>query len=139
MSNLTTYFTQARNRAMHFANALKLNTTVESNRLIGSWLGILPVLEGYGMEVTSFSLGYSLSPYLEVELKGSVAAFSQERIKDILEKEKATGVRTVFQALKSTLVLYERFDSTPVDDLIIKIKVAFSPEVRVFIGAPLIA
>jgi hypothetical protein len=139
MSNLTTYLTQARNRAMHFANTLKLNTSVESNRLIGSWLGILPVLESYGMEVTSFSLGYSLSPYLEVELKGSVASFPQERLKEILEEEKATGVRTVFQALKSTLVLYERFDSTPVDDLVIKIKVALSPEVRVFIGAPLIA
>ena len=127
-----------RGNIIRTAASLRLNTSVESNKLISSWLGILPILEKQGLEVTSFSLGYSFSPYLEVELKGAVSNYPLDKLKLILEEEKSTGVRTVFQALKSTMVLYERFDSTPTDDLIIKIKVGISPEVKVFIGNPFI-
>ena len=56
-------------------------------QLIENWVNALPKMEELGLEVTSFSIGVSINPTLEVELKGTHEDFSLSRIEYILETE----------------------------------------------------
>lgn len=111
----------------------------QTNKVINRWLDVLPTIEKYGLKITSFAMSYSINPSLEVELVGKSAEFPLERIREILEENKSSAsITSVFQAVRTTKNLYERTKSTPQEDLIIEIKIRFSPEIKVFLGVPLI-
>ena len=110
-----------------------------SYKLIEDWLQIFPKLEIYGLEITSFALGVAISPSLEVELKGNHEDFTQERLNEILEEHgKNPAMFSVFNTIKMTYNLHRRIYATLKDPLIVKVKLRISPEIKVFIGEPII-
>lgn len=111
----------------------------KSYEIIEDWLQIFPKLELYKLKITSFSLGVAISPSLEVELVGDHKDFTPERLQEILAETKgSTGLHLVFNTIKTAYSLHRRTYAILSDPLIVKIKIRISPEVRVFIGEPLI-
>ena len=109
-----------------------------SNQLIEDWLKIFPKLEIYGLEITSFALSVTLSPALEVELIGKHEDFTQERLQTIISENKNAALLSVFNTIKTTYNLHRRTYALVKDPLIVKIKIRISPEIKVYIGQPLI-
>lgn len=108
-------------------------------RLIEEWLKIFPKLEIYGLTITSFSLGVALSPSLEVELKGDHEKFSVERIDEILDENKGSAAMySVFNTIKMTYNLHRQTYANLEEPLIVKIRIRLSPEIKVYIGKPII-
>ena len=108
-------------------------------QLIDDWLKVFPQLEMYGLKVESFALGVALSPSLEVDLKGSHKDFTLERLDEILAKPDSNGaLRTVISTIKTTYGLHRRIYADLREPLIVKVRIKLSPEVKVFIGEPLI-
>ena len=111
----------------------------KSFALIEEWLKVFPKLEIYGLEVTSFALSVALSPALEVELKGDHQQFPKERIQEILAENKGnTAMISVFNTIRMTYSLHRKIYATLKDPLIVKIKIRLSPEIKVYIGKPII-
>ncbi len=108
-------------------------------QVIEEWLQIFPQLELYKLEITSFALGVAISPSLEVELVGKHEDFSVERLQQIIaETPKNTGLSLVFNTIKMAYAMHRKTYATLRDPLVIKIRIKLSPEVRVFIGAPML-
>jgi hypothetical protein len=117
------------------ANLLKKG----SNKMIDSWLEVLPRIASYGFEINSFAMNYSLNPSMEVELIGNLEDFPSERISEILKENKnSPAIRSVFQALKTTINLQKRLKETPKNEIIIEVRVSISPEIKVFLGVPIV-
>lgn len=107
--------------------------------IIDEWIQIFPKLELYKLEITSFSLGVAISPSIEVELVGKHVDFTQERLQQIIEENrKNTALSLVFNTIKTAYTMHRKTCATLRDPLIVKIKIRLSPEVRVFIGEPII-
>lgn len=110
-----------------------------SYKLIEEWLQIFPKLEIYGLEITSFSLSVAISPALEVELVGKHEDFTQERLDEIIREDgKSPAMFSVFNTIKMTYSLHRKVYATLKEPLIVKIKLRISPEIKVFIGEPII-
>ncbi|MCB9276217.1 MAG: hypothetical protein H6564_19400 [Lewinellaceae bacterium] len=108
-------------------------------QLIEEWLLIFPKLELYGLEVTSFALGVALSPSLDVELKGKHEDFSRERLEQILAETKSSAALTsVFQTIRTAYMLHRRTMANLNSPLIVKVRIRLSPEIKVYIGKPLV-
>lgn len=108
-------------------------------RLIEEWLKIFPKLEIYGLQITSFSLGVALSPSLEVELKGDHENFPTARIDEILDENKGSAAMySVFNTIKMAYNLHRQTYANLEDPLIVKIRIRLSPEIKVYIGKPII-
>ncbi len=121
------------------AGTLGSGAKEKTYKLIDDWLKIFPQLEIYGLKVESFALGVALSPSLEVDLKGSHKDFSMERLDEILDKPDSNGaMRTVISTIKTTYSLHRRIYADLQEPLIVKVRIRISPEVKVFIGEPLI-
>lgn len=111
----------------------------KSYQVIEDWLQVFPKLEVYGLEVTSFALSVALSPALEVELLGDHEDFSDERIQRILEENRgSTGIASVMNTIKTTYALHRKIYANLRDPLIVKIRIRLSPEIKVYIGQPII-
>lgn len=107
--------------------------------IIEEWLKIFPKLEIYGLRVHSFALGVALSPSLEVEMVGEHASFTPERLQQILAENKSSAALvTVFTTIKTAYTFHRRIYADLREPLIVKIKVKLTPEVKVFIGEPII-
>ena len=104
---------------------------------IEKWLEEFPKIESYDLKVTNFSFVMRISPSLEVELRGKHESFSPERLVQILAENKSSSLTgMIFTAVKTTYRLHNKIASTKDDPLIVKIRLAISPEIAVFIGAP---
>jgi len=111
----------------------------KSYQIIEDWMQIFPQLEGYGFEITSFSLSVALSPALEVEMTGKHEDFSEERIAEILKENSRNGaLLSVFNTIKTTYNLQKRTHTPIKEPLILKIRIRLSPEIKVYLGEPLI-
>ena len=111
----------------------------KSYQLIEDWVTVFPKLEAYGLLITSFGMGMGLSPSLEVEMRGKVTDFSKDRIQAILaEYPLNRPINTVFKAIRTTIDLHDRIGATCPDPLIVKVKVQIPPEVKVFLGTPIV-
>lgn len=107
--------------------------------LINEWMSVFPKLEEYGLEMTSFALSVAISPGLEVEMTSLHERFTMQRIEEILKEcKQKPALQSVFTTIKSTYNLYDRMGKPYQDPLIIKIRIRLSPEIRVYIGQPLI-
>lgn len=111
----------------------------KSYKIIEEWLQVFPKLEAYNLKITSFSLGVAISPSVEVELVGKHADFNKERLNEILaENKNSAALLSVFNTIKTTYSFHEKIDAELKDPLIIKIKIRISPEIKVFVGEPII-
>jgi len=107
--------------------------------LIHEWMSVFPKLEEYGLEMSSFALSIAISPAVEVEMTGLHEQFTMERIDEILKEcKQKPALQSVFTTIKSTYSLYDRMGKPYTDPLILKIRIRISPEIRVYIGLPLI-
>lgn len=121
------------------ANQISESAKEKGYQLIEEWVTALPKFEENNLEITSFALGVSINPSLEVELKGNHQDFAKDRIEEILKENFSNGpIRLVFNTIKTTYNLHEKAKCELQDPLIVKIKVKLSPEIKVFIGQPLI-
>ena len=119
------------------ASSLGEGAKEKSYQVIEDWLKIFPMLEVYGLEMTSFALSVAISPALETELIGSHKNFTLERLNEILAKEgKNPAMFSVFNTIKSTYSLHRKTYASIQEPLIVKIKIRISPEIKVFIGKP---
>lgn len=119
--------------------ALSDSAKERSFRLIEEWLQIFPRLESYGFEITSFALGAAISPSVEVELTAPHGQFPMAKIQAIIEENKKTsGVNTVFTTIRTAYQLHEKTDSPIREPLVVKVSIRISPEIKVFLGKPLI-
>lgn len=102
---------------------------------IEKWLDEFPRTMSYGLELRTFGFVMGLSPSLEVELVGSHSSFPLERIDEILAENKSTSLTgMIFAAVRTTYRMHQKVSPQLDDPLIIKIKLALSPEISVFIG-----
>ncbi len=105
--------------------------------IIEEWVELLPKLMALGFEMTSFGISMSLSPCMLAELKGKTDDFSEERIKELLETHKEDkSLKLFLNVIKTTLVLHKKTNAGMKDDLIVRVEVKLSPEIKVFIGQP---
>jgi len=121
------------------ANQFGEGAKEKSYQLIEEWLQIFPRLELYGLQINSFALSVALSPALEVELVGAHKDFRAERLDEIVQEVKSNAALTsVFTTIRTTYNLHRRTYGDLNDPLIVKIRVRLSPEIKVYIGTPLI-
>ncbi len=106
--------------------------------IINDWLKIFPQLEAYGLEVESFSLGVAISPSVEVELKGKHEDFTEEKLRAMLDEADDRALRTVISTINTTYSLHRKITEKLEEPLIVQVRISISPEVKVFIGEPLI-
>ncbi len=106
---------------------------------IEDWIEILPKIKALGFETTAFGISMSISPCLNVELKGKTADFTEEKIKEYLEMFKTDKTLKLFlNVLKTTIVLHKKSKAELKEDLFVRIDVKLSPEIKVYIGQPCI-
>lgn len=113
----------------------------KTNQLFDDWLKIFPDLENYGLKVMSFGFCMGISPALDVELRGSAADFAPDRLAVILaEVEGNRALSTVFKAIKTTYSLHAKTgsDHHHFDVILLKLSIRITPEVKVYLGQPLL-
>lgn len=104
---------------------------------IEKWLEEFPKLESYGLKLSTFAFSMSISPSLEVEFSGKSSEFPPERLAGILAENKPASLTgMVFSAVKTAYRLHRKIAETPDELLLIKIRLALSPEISVFVGRP---
>ena len=106
--------------------------------IIEDWLKIFPKLEAYGLVVESFSLGVAISPSVEVDLKGKHEDFTEDKLRVMLDEADDRALRTVISTINTTYNLHRKVSNNLLEPLIVQVRISISPEVRVFIGEPLI-
>ena len=104
---------------------------------IEKWLEEFPKLEGYGLRVSNFGFVVGISPALEVELQGEHANFSTERLNKILAENKTTSLTgMVFNAVRTAYRLHAKIAKAPSEHLTVRLRLAITPEISVFLGKP---
>ncbi|MBK8621935.1 MAG: hypothetical protein IPN79_09270 [Saprospiraceae bacterium] len=119
----------------------ELNESAKEKIMSGieDWIEILPKIKALGFETTAFGISMSISPCLNVELKGKTADFTEEKIKEYLEMFKTDKTLKLFlNVLKTTIVLHKKSKAELKEDLFVRIDVKLSPEIKVYIGQPCI-
>lgn len=111
----------------------------KTEKLIDDWLQIFPKLQQHGLHVNSFALQVALSPAIEAELIGHHHDFTPEKLEDILRQCKGNAaLSSVFTAIKTTYSLHTRTNLGLTEPLIVRIRIKLSPEIKVFLGKPLL-
>lgn len=111
----------------------------KSYKVIEEWLQVFPKLEVYGLKITSFSLSVAISPALEVEMVGKHEDFRQERLQRIIQENRGSpAILSVMNTIKTSYNLHRKTYANLEDPLILKIRIRLSPEIRVYLGKPLI-
>lgn len=111
----------------------------KSEQLIDDWLQIFPKLQKYGLQINSFALQIALSPSLEAEFLGHHHEFAPERLDEILVDCKGnTALVSVFTAIKTTYVLHQKTRLSAIEPLIVRLRIKITPEIKVYIGKPLL-
>ncbi|MFZ1750409.1 MAG: hypothetical protein WAU01_09465 [Saprospiraceae bacterium] len=115
----------------------KDHTKEKMMSVIEEWVELLPKLTAMGFEMTSFGVAMSISPCMLLEMKTHTARFSEERIRVLIEENKnEKSIKLLLGIIKTTLQLHKKSKATIKEDLIVKIEVKLSPEIKVFIGKP---
>jgi hypothetical protein len=79
----------------------------------------------------------TISPSLEVEMRGKHVDFPPDRIAAILAEHKSSSLTgMIFSAVKTTYRLHSKIAPVKEDPLIVKIRLSLSPEISVSVGAP---
>ena len=111
----------------------------KANALIQNWVSNIPLIESYGLTTTYFGVTMSLSPGLELEMKGNRSDYSIERIEKILIENKGNSIISlIFSAIKNTVKLYENAGIEKHENMYVKVGVRLSPEVKVAFGTQIV-
>ncbi len=126
--------TAVKEKATSVTDAIKDKTL----SMVDDWLKIFPNLEQYGFIITSFGISMSISPVLEVELRGEAEDFSVEQLDVILEEVKGNNaLTTVFKTVRMTYDWHRKTGGDCYfDKVYIKLTVGISPQVMVYLGEP---
>ncbi|MEM8525970.1 MAG: hypothetical protein AAGG68_15130 [Bacteroidota bacterium] len=120
-------------------NAVGNNAKDKAYQLIDEWLNIIPILEEEGLAMTSFALSVALSPALDVEFIGKNADFPAERLEILKQKYKGkVPLQLVFTTIKTTYRMHRKINAPLKDPLVLKIRARLTPEVKVYVGKPVI-
>jgi len=129
--------TEINEAAKEKINEAKDHTREKILSIIEEWVELLPKLMALGFEMTSFGISMSLSPGMLAELKGKTEDFSEERIKELLELYKSDkSLKLFLNVIKTTFMLHKKTNARMKDELIVRVEVKLSPEIKVFIGQP---
>ncbi|PPK84041.1 hypothetical protein CLV84_4191 [Neolewinella xylanilytica] len=129
----------ARKAISGLASTVGEGTREKTSQIIEDWLQIFPILEGYGLKITSFSMTLAINPSLNVELVGSHANWTEEAIKERMKAHKGeAALTTVFTAIRTAYRLQRQTKAELQDPLILKVIVRLTPEVRVVLGQPVL-
>lgn len=121
------------------ASTVGEGTREKTSKVIEDWLQIFPILEGYGLRITSFSMTLAINPSLNVELVGAHTNWTEELIAQRMKDHKGeTALITVFTAIRTAYRLQRQTKAQLQDPLILKIIVRLTPEVRVVLGQPVL-
>ncbi len=121
------------------AGSLGENARERTYQLMEDWLEIFPQLEIYGLEITSFALSMGISPALNVELRGAHQDFPPERLDQILEECRSnTALSSIFSTVKTTYKLHRRIYANLHNPLLVKVRIQIPPEIKVYIGEPIV-
>lgn len=108
-------------------------------KLIDEWMQVFPKLELYGLRLNSCALSVAISPALEVEMVGQHEQFPPEKLDEIIQEVKGNpALASVFTTIRTTYNMHRKINPIFNDPLIVKIKIRISPEIKVFIGEPMI-
>ena len=137
-------FDQFKKAAQNLADTIKDQTNQfgesakeKSLEMIENWIRILPKLQSYGLEMTSYGVVLAISPSLDVELMGPREKFTREKLMEMKEENKADKSLTmVFKAILTAYELYEKSGENEFDTMFIKIRVKVPPEIWVIFGQP---
>jgi hypothetical protein len=119
----------------------ELNESAKEKIMSGieDWIEILPKIKALGLETTAFGISMSISPCLNVELKGKTADFTEEKIREYLEMFKTEkSLKLFLNVLKTTIILHKKSKAELKEDIFVRIDVKLSPEIKVYIGQPCI-
>ncbi len=118
------------------ASSIGQGAREKTQEVIEEWLKVFPKLEAYGFQVTHFSLSVSINPSLEAELRAPHEAFPPERIDQYLvDTHASTALQLVFTTVKSAYGLYRKANLPLRGELIVRLRIRISPEIRVIIGS----
>lgn len=108
--------------------------------LIEDWVTIFPTLESHGLKIMSFGLCVGLNPTLDVELRGKPSAFTTESLELLIEENKGNQpLTTVFRAIKTTYEWHKKTGAKgSFNSILLKLSVKITPEVKVYLGTPLL-
>lgn len=105
--------------------------------LIEEWIIILPKLSAAGLDISSFGVGMSLNPSLLVEMKGHTKDFEDEKMQQLLdEHSNEKAIKLILNAIKTTILMHKKAGIPLQEDLMVKLEVKLSPEIKVYIGKP---
>lgn len=108
-------------------------------QVIDDWLAVFPKLENYGLKMNSCALSVAISPALEVELLGDHPQFPPERLDEIVQEVKGdAALLSVFTTIRTTYNIHRKINPILNEPLIVKVKVRLSPEIKVYVGEPMI-
>lgn len=120
----------------------KLNEAKEQTKdkilsIIEEWVELLPKLMSLGFEMTSFGISMSFNPCMLAELKGNTADFTEERLIALIEEYKdEKSLKFFLNVMKTTVQLHRKTNAGMKDEMIVRLEVKLSPEIKVFIGQP---
>lgn len=120
----------------------KLNDAKEQSKdkilsIIDEWVEILPKLMSLGFEMTSFGISMSFNPCMLAELKGKSSDFSEERLIALIDEFKdEKSLKFFLNVVKTTMILHRKTNAGMKDEIIVRLEVKLSPEIKVFIGQP---
>ena len=120
----------------------KLNDAKEQTKdkilsIIDEWVELLPKLMSLGFEMTSFGISMSINPCMLAELKGKTEYFTEEKLIDLIEEFKdEKSLKFFLNVMKTTLVMHKKTNAGMKDEIIVRLEVKLSPEIKVFIGQP---
>ena len=121
------------------AKALGEGARDKGYQVIEEWLQVFPKLEIAGLRMTSFALSVALSPGIDVEMAGSHQDFTRERLKELIAEHRANpALLSVFTTIRTAYNLHQRSLADLEEPLIVKIRVRLSPEIKVYVGKPVI-
>jgi hypothetical protein len=121
------------------AESLSGSAREKAYQLIDDWLAVFPKLENYGLRMNSCALSAAISPALEVELLGDHHQFPPERLDEIVQEVKSdTALLSVFTTIRTTYNIHRKINPILNEPLIVKVKVRLSPEIKVYVGEPMI-
>ncbi len=121
------------------ADQLGKGARERAEELIEDWVAIFPLLEKEGLTISSFAMGLSINPSLEVEFAGKHEDFTFQRLDYLAHKYRTnTLVISVLKTIRTAYRLHERMSSPLHEPLIVQIKIRLSPEVKVYLGKPIV-
>ena len=108
--------------------------------LIYSWVNVFPELESHHLRVSSYGVNVGMTPSLDVELIGDPAIINEQSLPGIISD--LGGNRpavTVFRAIQKSIQWHRKMSiQTPYDRIYVKLLVSATPEIKVYLGTPVL-